>query len=299
MRGKEVKMAERNTKFHSIADVVAKWNVNENSIIDLWLDNDIPLYISLQGVHCTLSCSVNQNNESILKDIEGNFDELFDGLSVHSSLALTECYICDGENREKEVIAGNDIYQGCLHSQTKTRQFRYEKGSEIKNISIGGGQLYYDGFAYGYWQVKSGLTTRFVKERYLVTNTNPFFANKDISSAITVIGKDDFDYLIFKDDFYLSNADFFVSSKDIEKLNSTLNELTPLKEELREQKSRISNPSRRALYILLNEYCVDNEGNLSPTTVVNILSALARKYNINDEFNDTTIGDWLNKSKLK
>ena len=45
---------------------------------------------------------------------------------------------------------------------TNVRQFRRKKGAEICYIPIGDDQLYYDGYAYGYWQVKPA-TTKFVK----------------------------------------------------------------------------------------------------------------------------------------
>lgn len=57
---------------------------------------------------------------------------------------------------------------------TNVRLFRRKKGAEICYIPIGDDQLYYDGYAYGYWQVKPGCIHKVCKSDYKVFNANPF-----------------------------------------------------------------------------------------------------------------------------
>lgn len=117
------------------------------------------------------------------------------------------------ENSKLDVIHGNDIYQSELRCQFTTRQCRHERGSDISYINIGRGQLFYNGFVYGYWRVKAGPSTRFVIGKYKIANTNPLMSDSDSSAFLNVYGIDEFDCLIFNNEIEIDRLELYASSR--------------------------------------------------------------------------------------
>jgi len=175
---------------------------------------------------------------------------------------------------------------------TKVRQFRRKKGAEISYIPIGDDRLYYDGYAYGYWQVKPGVTTQFIKGNYRIFNENPFLSDDDASAFLKIIGHNDRDFLIFKEVMEINKHELYMNIDDIERLECILSSSPNIEESKSE--SRYSKVEHLALYILLNEYCLDNDGNVNFTTMANILTSLnEKKYGGKFIFKSETIRRWL------
>ncbi|BBS38784.1 TPA: hypothetical protein ACNV4H_004350 [Citrobacter freundii] len=283
-------IVETGNKFVTVESIVVQCGTELDKVIDLWCDDKLPLYVHFEGCLCQLSCTIHNVDDSALKT---NDDYIYTGISTPNSLMDNiEQYGGFIEDRKNEIINELDSYQKNKSNLTNVRQFRRKKGAEICYIPIGDDQLYYDGYAYGYWQVKPGATTKFVKSDYKVFNANPFFSDDDNSSFLKVIGHDENDFLTFKEVIEVSINNLYMNVDDIEKLACILT-VSPSLEKV-ESGSRYSKIEHLALYILLNEYCLDNEGNVNFTTMADILTSLNKnKYGGKYKFNSETVRRWL------
>ncbi|MDM6886880.1 hypothetical protein QUG71_23510, partial [Enterobacter asburiae] len=109
----------------------------------------------------------------------------------------------------------------------------------------------------------------------------------NISGAIAVYGKSEWDYLIFSNEFCKEKTDFFFDA----------NTLLPQSEEIimaekKEKQERISKPERVALYVMLNEHYRDSNGNINYSKMAGMLTADASQYGFSQQFSDNTIAEW-------
>lgn len=292
-------MMEHSTQFYQLNEVINKYKLHLSDVINFWIGHEIPLYIKMEGVSCKLSCIIRDDNNLFLKDEKRSIyryrDFLF-GENPLDSINLKNLII---ENSKLDVIHGNDIYQSELSCQFTERQFRHERGSEVSYIKIGREQLFYNGFAYGYWRVKAGPSTRFVTGKYKIANTNPLMSDCDSSAFLNVYGMDEFDCLIFNNEVEIDGLELYISSSDIEMIKAGCSSDISVNLE-KVIKPRTSKQERRALYILLHEICKKKNLQSNASSMANILTVIANNdYGKDWEFDEETIRNWLIESKLK
>lgn len=281
---------ENKSQFLTVETICIKYSIKLENIMELWCDNNIPLYIHLEGNSCQLSCSIRTDGESHLKEELNDISTEIG--SPNGSLDNIEQHKYFIEDRKVEIINEVDLYQKDKSPLTKVRQFRMKKGVGIFYIPIGDDQFYYDGYAYGYWRIKPGPTTRFIKGDYKISNSNPLLSDDDVSALLKVIGHDEGDFLIFKEAIEVNKHELCMNVDDIEKLECVLTDSS--KVEKNENEKRYSKVEHLALYILLNEYCLENNGNVNFTTMAEVLTTLNKtKYGGKYAFKPETIRRWL------
>ncbi|MEG5999023.1 hypothetical protein [Enterobacter ludwigii] len=281
---------ENKSQFLTVETICIKYSIKLENIIELWCDNNIPLYIHLEGNPCQLSCSIRKDDESHLKEVLNDIPTEIG--SPNSSLDNIEQHKYFIEDRKVEIINEVDLYQKDKSPLTKIRQFRMKKGAGIFYIPIGDDQFYYDGYAYGYWRIKPGPTTRFIKGDYKISNSNPLLSDDDVSALLKVIGHDEGDFLIFKEAIEVNKRELCMNVDDIENLEFALTGSSKI--EKKESENRYSKVEHLALCILLNEYCLENDGSVNFTTMAGVLTSLNKnKYGGEYEFKPETIRRWL------
>lgn len=290
---------EHSRQYHPLNEIVNKYNLELNYVINAWINHDIPLYIRMEGLPCKLSCVIREDNDLFFNDERSDAYVSRDFLFGEKSLDSIEPNKLIVEKYNLDIIQGNDIYQSELSCQFTERQFHLERGTEISYMSFGSERLCYSGFAHGYWQVKPGASTRFVTGKYKIANTNPLISDSDSSCVLKVYGIDDLDYLIFNGEIEVDRAELYISSDGIK--NITDGYFVDLNIDSKKTIiPRVSKQERRALYILLHEICKKKNLQTNATSMANILTALANNdYGKNWEFNEETIRNWLTESKLK
>lgn len=180
----------------------------------------------------------------------------------------------------------------------KIRQFYPEKDAEIEARLLEGDlglcRYTYNGHAHGYWRIKATPVTRFSDGHYVLSDMDTVKEYNNISGAIAVYGKSEWDYLIFSNEFCKEKTDFFFDA----------NTLLPQSEEIimaekKEKQERISKPERVALYVMLNEHYRDSNGNINYSKMAGMLTADASQYGFSQQFSDDTIAEWIKRFEDK
>ncbi len=116
---------ENKSQFLTVETICIKYSIKLENIIELWCDNNIPLYIHLEGNPCQLSCSIRKDDESHLKEVLNDIPTEIG--SPNSSLDNIEQHKYFIEDRKVEIINEVDLYQKDKSPLTKIRQFRMKK----------------------------------------------------------------------------------------------------------------------------------------------------------------------------
>ena len=260
-------MISKQPDFYRLTLASEKFQRDPDSLINDWLDHKFPLYIKLDALPCR-----------IVRYIGGD-DFLL-------------------EHWKRKIKTGVDYYQYEEAPDFKIRQFYPERDAEIDAQFLEGDlglcRYTYNGHAHGYWRVKATPVTRFAEDHYMLADMDTVREYNNISGAIAVYGKDDWDYLIFSNKVYRDKSELFF---DANALLPQGEESMP--DEKKEKRTRISRPERIALYVMLKEHYCDNNGQVNFSKMAEILTATARKYNFSNPFSDDTIAEWINRFENK
>ncbi|WP_226099860.1 hypothetical protein [Dickeya oryzae] len=112
--------------------------------------------------------------------------------------------------------------------------------------------------------------------------------NNNVAGAISVYGRDDWDYLIFPNKVYRDKSELFFD------VNALLPQIeVSMPEEKKEKQTRISRPERVALYVMLKEHYLDGNGEVNFSKMAEMLTVASKKYGFSDSFSDDTIAKWI------
>ena len=164
-----------------------------------------------------------------------------------------------------------DYYQHEAMPEFKIRQFYPEKDAEIEARLLEGDlglcRYTYNGHAHGYWRIKATPVTRFSDGHYVLSDMDTVKEYNNISGAIAVYGKSEWDYLIFSNEFCKEKTDFFFDAN--------------------------------TLYVMLNEHYRDSNGNINYSKMAGMLTADASQYGFSQQFSDDTIAEWIKRFEDK
>ncbi|WP_407274851.1 hypothetical protein V6C39_20625 [Dickeya ananatis] len=234
-----------------------------DNVLNDWLDHKVPLYIRLDALPCQIVRYLG-GGQFLLKDWE------------------------------RKIKSGIDYYQHEKMPEFKIRQFYPEKDAEIESRLLEGGlgicRYSYNGHAYGYWRVKATPVTRFAEGPYVLADMDTVRENNNIAGAIAVYGKDDRDYLIFKNTVYRDKTELFFDAQTLLPESEK-----PMSEEKKTKQTRISRPERIALYVMLKEHYLDGNGEVNFSKMAEMLTVTARKHGFSNTFSDDTIAEWIKR----
>lgn len=54
---------EHSTQFYQLNEMINKYKLHLNDVINFWIEQGVPLYIKMEGVSCKLSCIIRDENE--------------------------------------------------------------------------------------------------------------------------------------------------------------------------------------------------------------------------------------------
>lgn len=176
----------------------------------------------------------------------------------------------------------------------KIRQFYPEKDAEIEARLLEGDlglcRYTYNGHAHGYWRIKATPVTRFAEGHYVLADMDTVRENNNIAGAIAMYGKSDWDYSIFQNNVYWNKSEMFFDAKTLLPQNEK-----SMPTEKKEKQTRISRPERIALYVMLNEYYRDKNGQVNFSKMTEMLTTDARQYGFSQPFSDDTITEWIKR----
>lgn len=256
-------MTSKQPNFYPLSMAYEKCRIMPDDILHDWFEHKVLLYIRLDALPCRIVRYIGGDN-FLLKDWE------------------------------RKIKSGIDYYQHEAMPDFKLRRFYPERNTEIESRLVEGDlglcRYTYNGHAHGYWQVKATPVTRFAEGHYVLTDMDTVRDNNNIAGAITVYGKDDWDYLIFPNKIFRDKSELFF---DANELPPQSGETMP--EEKKEKQTRISRPERIALYVMLKEHYLDSNNEVNFSKMAEMLTVDARKYGFSAQFSDDTIAEWIKR----
>ncbi|EOW2727516.1 hypothetical protein ACOV2X_003306, partial [Enterobacter roggenkampii] len=175
-------MMENEPDFYPLILASEKFQRDPDGLINDWLDHKIPLYIRLDALPCRIVRYIGGDNFLL-------------------------------EHWKRKIKTGVDYYQHEAMPEFKIRQFYPEKDAEIEARLLEGDlglcRYTYNGHAHGYWRIKATPVTRFSDGHYVLSDMDTVKEYNNISGAIAVYGKSEWDYLIFSNEFCKEKTDFF------------------------------------------------------------------------------------------
>jgi hypothetical protein len=246
--------------FDRVDEFSKKFNVKIEDIISTWLDDKISLYVNLRSEHCRI---VRYANEKELR-----YDTF-------------------------NISIGRDFYQRKNSQQSAIRAFISCDQSEIKEYPNFSGRSFfkyvYNGYASGFWRLKSTKTTHLARGNYNLRNANDVWENSP--GEVTVYGHDDKDYLIFNKDVFIAHADLQIDGESYQKL---LKSLAPESRKfIKAEESYIQN---FITAILIYKHCRKNDKKLKAMPATGILNSLRESYCKEiEEVKRSTVDRWFNE----
>ncbi|HHJ4403264.1 TPA: hypothetical protein ACQJW0_003549 [Citrobacter freundii] len=256
-------MTLKQPDFYPLSMASEKCHIMSDNVLNDWLDHKVPLYIRLDALPCQIVRYLG-GGQFLLKDWE------------------------------RKIKSGIDYYQHEKMPEFKIRQFYPEKDAKIESRLLEGDlgicRYSYNGHAYGYWRVKATPVTRFAEGPYVLADMDTVRENNNIAGAIAVYGKDDRDYLIFKNKVYRDKTELFFDAQTLLPESEK-----SMSEEKKTKQTRISRPERIALYVMLKEHYLDGNNDVNYSKMAEMLTVTARKHGFSNTFSDDTIAEWIKR----
>ncbi|UJR63160.1 hypothetical protein [Dickeya zeae] len=256
-------MTSKQPDFYPLSLASEKCRITPDDILHDWFEHKIPLYIRLDALPCQIVRYLG-GGRFLLKDWQ------------------------------RKIKSGMDFYQNEEMPEFKIRQFYPEKNTEIEarllDDDLGLCRYTYNGHAHGYWRVKATPVTQFAEGHYVLADMDTVRENNNVAGAISVYGRDDWDYLIFPNKVYRDKSELFFDA------NTLLPQIeVSMPEEKKEKQTRISRPERIALYVMLKEHYLDGNGGVNFSKMAEMLTVTARKHGFSNTFSDDTIAEWIKR----